>query len=60
MKIIFDSKYYSTKELSKMLGLTIHAVRKYWRQKKFEGIKIGRGYYASEKSIKTFLNKNKI
>jgi DNA-binding transcriptional MerR regulator len=53
-KKIGDMILYSVLEVSKMSDITPTTLRKYLKEGKLKGQKIGNRYFISEKNIKTF------
>jgi excisionase family DNA binding protein len=53
------AEFMTTQEASEKLGLTIRSVNRLVARKKLEGIRLGRMYLISRKSIKIYQNKTK-
>jgi len=58
MKIIFDEKHFSIKEVSGMLGISTTSVNNYVKTGKLRATKIGSSWHIKEKDIKAFLESN--
>jgi len=56
VKQIGDTKLYSIKDLSKSLGLTERTIREWFRQRRLNGVKLGKEWYISDENLKRFLN----
>lgn len=56
MKEILGVKCFTVAETAKELGVTAQTIRKYIKTNKIAAQRIGRGYYISEESIKSFLS----
>ncbi len=56
MITIAGIKFYDTKEVSKMLKISLPTVRNYINSGKLKGQKIGRPFLVSEESIQYFLS----
>jgi len=54
-----DTTFYSTEELSKILGITLPTLRKYIKSGKLKGKKIGGTWFVAESNLKKFLGNNK-
>ncbi len=46
---------YSLKDLEKVLGLGVRTLREYVKGGRLQATKIGRSYYVTESSFKTFI-----
>ncbi|OGF97673.1 MAG: hypothetical protein A2Z06_01310 [Candidatus Glassbacteria bacterium RBG_16_58_8] len=56
MKVIKGIKVYEVEDLSKILGLTEVAIRRYIRAGRIPGQKIGKRWYVSDENLKAFIN----
>lgn len=53
-------KYYSTKEISNILGLKIKTIQKLIRSKKLKAFKLGKVYRVAEYDLKQFIENQKV
>jgi len=58
-KIIGDLKLYSVEELSEMLDVNERSMRKWLREGKIQGQKLGVKWYDSEEMLKKYFNQSK-
>jgi len=58
-KIIGDLKLYSVEELSEMLDVNERSMRKWLREGKIQGQKLGVKWYVSEEMLKKYFNQSK-
>lgn len=56
MLTIEGIKLYSRQELASMLDVNIMTIQKYQKTGRMKSVKIGKGIYTSEESLKEFLN----
>lgn len=54
-----DTTFYTTEELSKILGITLQTLRKYIKSGKLKGKKIGGTWFVDESNLKKFLGNDK-
>jgi len=59
MRTIIDKRYYTVKDLTKELPLTMYSVREYIKKGKIKSIRIGTRYYVSEQDLQEFLSSDK-
>jgi len=50
-------EFYTTQEAAKKLGFTLQGVSKLIRQKKVDGIRFGRSWLVSKKSVADYIEK---
>ena len=50
-----DKKLYSIRELAKILPVTPLTIRKYIREGKIKGHKIGKNWYVTKENLEVFL-----
>jgi len=58
MKIIFDEKYFSIKEVAEMLGISTASVHNYVKTSKLCATKLASSWHIKEADIKAFLDSN--
>lgn len=56
MKIINGVKMYDSKEVSALLGVNGTTLISYRRKGLLRSVRMGRGYYTSEESLRDYLN----
>ena len=55
MKEILGMNMYTVEETAEMLGVSVDTVRRYSKQDKLSGQRIGRNHYFSENALRKFL-----
>jgi len=58
MKIIFDEKHFSIKEVAEILGISTTSVNNYVKAGKLRATKIASSWHIKETDIKAYLDKN--
>jgi len=58
MKIIFDEKHFSIKEVAEMLGISPTSVNNYVKTGKLRATKIASSWHIKEVDIKAYLDSN--
>lgn len=58
MRIIGDTKFFTTAEVAQQLGVGEHTVRFYIRQGTIQASKVGRSYWVTEATLREYV-KNK-
>jgi excisionase family DNA binding protein len=58
MKIIFDEKHFSIKEVAEMLGISPTSVNNYVKTSKLRATKLASAWHIKEADIKAFLENN--
>lgn len=58
MKIIFDEKHFSIKEVAEILGISPTSVNNYVKAGKLRATKIASSWHIKEADIKVYLDEN--
>lgn len=53
--IVRGVKFYTVAELADVLGVTAQTIRKYMKEGKLKGRRIGRPFYSTEEEVREFL-----
>lgn len=53
-------KFYTTKEISCILGLSIKTIQKLIREKQLQAYRVGGSYLVSEETLKEYINNRKV
>lgn len=53
-------KFYTTKEISCILGLSIKTIQKLIREKQLQAYRVGGRYLVSEETLKEYINNRKV
>ena len=53
-------KFYTTKEISCILGLSIKTIQKLIREKQLQASRVGGRYLVSEETLKEYINNRKV
>ncbi len=53
-------KYYTTKEISCILGVNVKTIQKLIREHKLEAFRISGRYLVEEKTLKEYINERKV
>jgi len=58
MKIIFDEKHFSVKEVAEILGISVTSVNNYVKTSRMRATKIASSWHIREKDIKEYMQDN--
>ena len=53
-------KFYTTKEISCILGLSIKTIQKLIRERQLQAYRVGGRYLVSEETLKEYINNRKV
>jgi excisionase family DNA binding protein len=56
MKEILEVKLYNVPEAAALLGVSLQTVRKYIKEERLQGQRIGRAFFITEPNLKAFLS----